>query len=131
MVLAQRKHLNVLDHDQLVVVLMKHSPVDQVPNILLVPLCEEEHGFCVALWRATEAFALWILADTLEDGAHGALELGQACGGLFGGCFEALAGSETCTRRKKVISKELVFSSWSPSPSYFASTQSGLQPRLI
>jgi len=52
MVLAQAEYLDVFDDDQFVVIFMKYSAVDDIPQIFLVALREEHHCFGVTLRRA-------------------------------------------------------------------------------
>lgn len=48
MMLAQTEHLNVLHDNQLIMVLMENSPVDQIPHVLFITLGEEEHSLCIS-----------------------------------------------------------------------------------
>src|SRR5690348_10199558 len=66
-VLTQRKNVNVLHSDQLIVVLVEHCAIDQVPHILLITLGEVEHGLGISLWSLAETLALWILTNTFQD----------------------------------------------------------------
>ena len=61
-VLAEREHLDILDHHQLVMVLVKHRPVDQVSHVLFVALGEEQHSLGVSLGRASESLSLRVFA---------------------------------------------------------------------
>src|SRR5690625_1755517 len=74
-VLAEAVDLNVLDNDHLVVALVEEGVVDNVLDVDLVALCEEEEGLGVARGRVEEALAVRVLADALEEGAHGAAHL--------------------------------------------------------
>ena len=91
--LAHGEDLNVLHNDHLVVILMKYSPIHNVPQILFVPLCEEHHGLRIPLWCLEETFTVWILADAFKDCTDGARELVEAGFGFFGSGFEACAGA--------------------------------------
>ena len=92
-VLAQRKDLNVLHDDELIVVLVEDGAIDNLTQVLLVALCEEQEGFGVAVRSVEQALAVGVLANALEDGAHGAGQLRQTLVLLLLGCFLALAGS--------------------------------------
>jgi hypothetical protein len=80
-VFAKRIDVNVLDNDQLIVILVEDSAVDQVPNILLVTLGEVKHGLGVSLGCLTKPFSLRILADAFENRADSS---GQLLKSLFG-----------------------------------------------
>jgi len=62
MVLAQGKDLNVSHNDQLVMVLVEDGAVDNVPQVLLVALCEEEQRLCVPLRRVQQSLAVGVFA---------------------------------------------------------------------
>lgn len=64
---AHREDVNILDDDQLIVVLVEDSIVDQVPNILLVALSEIEHGFGIPQGGLAKSFSFRILADAFQD----------------------------------------------------------------
>lgn len=51
MVFTQREHLNILNNNQLIVVFVEDCAIDEIPDVLFVPLCEIHHGFGVSLWR--------------------------------------------------------------------------------
>ena len=70
MMLAKRENLNVLDNDELVVVLVKHRPVDNVPNVLFVALCKIQHCLGISFRRAADAFSVRVFTDTLQNGSH-------------------------------------------------------------
>ena len=74
-VFTETKDLNVLDNDELVVILVEYSTVDNVSQILLVPLGEEHHGFGIALRSTVQTLSVRILTDTLEESANRAREL--------------------------------------------------------
>lgn len=88
MMLAERKDLNVLHNDELIVVLVENCPVDNVEEVLLVALCEEEHGFGVALRSLEKALTVGVFAKAFEDRPHCAREFLETLllllvGGLF------------------------------------------------
>lgn len=49
MVLAEREDLDIFHNDQLVVVLVEDSAIDNVAEVLLVALGEEQHSLGIAL----------------------------------------------------------------------------------
>merc|ERR1712176_1126745 len=89
--LAHGEDLYVLDNDHLVVILMKDSPIHDIPQILLIPLREEHHCLCISLWCLEQTFTVWIFAYAFEDRADGACEFVKAGFGFFGGGFETCA----------------------------------------
>lgn len=62
MMLAKRKDLNVLHNDELIVVLVKNCAIDDVKKILLVSLCEKQHGFRIALRSLEKTLAVGVFA---------------------------------------------------------------------
>lgn len=67
MVLAQGENFNVLDNDELVMIFVEYSAVDDVAKILLIAFREEHHGFCISLWCVMQAFPIWIFSYTFEQ----------------------------------------------------------------
>ena len=67
-VLTERKDLDVLDDDELVVVLVEDGAVDQVSDILFVPLCEEHQCLGISLRRLSQALSFRVFTDAFEDG---------------------------------------------------------------
>ena len=78
MVLAKRKELNVFHDYHLIVVFVKHSAVHDGAQVLLVALCEEEHGLRIALWGITQALSVGVLSHAFQDSPYSARQLGQA-----------------------------------------------------
>lgn len=56
-------NLNVLDNDQLPVTLVEQRIIHNVLDVLLVALCEVEHGFGVAIGRRQDALTIRVLTD--------------------------------------------------------------------
>ena len=96
MVLAKGEDLDVPHNDELVMVLVEDSTVDDVAQVLFVALCEEEQRFRVAIGCIEQAFAVGVFSDALQHGSHGTGQLGQPLLLLFGGCFLAFAGALAC-----------------------------------
>lgn len=71
--------------------LLENGAVDDVPDVLLVPLGEPQHRLGVALGGVEDARAVRVLADALEQGGDGALHAVEAQGGLLLGLADALA----------------------------------------
>ena len=74
-VLAHGENLDILHNDELVVALVEDSFVDEVLDVLLVPLSEKEHGLCVAVWSSKEPLTVWVLSQALEDSSHSTSQL--------------------------------------------------------
>lgn len=85
MVLAQREHLDILDDNQLIVIFMENSTVDEIPNILLVSLCEVKHSLGVSLGRLPQSFSLRVLSDAFQNSSHSTGQLLDALFVLLGG----------------------------------------------
>ena len=98
MVLAKTEDLNVLYDNELIVILVEDSAVDNVPQVLLVALGKVHHSFCITLRGTVKTLSFWVLADTLEQSTDCSGELLLTGCGLFGGGFESLACASTCRR---------------------------------
>lgn len=92
-VFTHREDIDVLDNDQLIVVLVENSVVDQVPNILLVALGEIEHGLGISHGGLTKSFSFRVLADTFQDCADSSGHLLKSLLGLLRGRLLPLSGS--------------------------------------
>lgn len=68
--LTQREDFDVLHNDQLIVVFVENSPIDQVSHVLFIALCEKEHSSGVSFRGGSETLSLWILANAFENGPH-------------------------------------------------------------
>ncbi len=77
-VLAKRKELNVFHDHHLIVVFVKHGAVHDGAQVLLVALCEEEHGLRIALWGIKQALSVGVLAHAFQYRPYSARQLGQA-----------------------------------------------------
>ena len=71
---TQRENLNVLDDYELIVVLVEHCTIDQIPDVLLVAFGEEKHSLCKPIRRPSKAFSLRIFANALEYGSNSACQ---------------------------------------------------------
>lgn len=71
MVLAKTKYLDVLHDNKLIVPFVEDSVINNIPHILLVTFCEEQHSFRISLWCTKQSFTIRVFANTFEDRAHG------------------------------------------------------------
>lgn len=72
---TQGKHLNILDNNEFVVVLVENGAIDEVPDILFVTLGEIHHGLGVTLWCLPQSFSFWVFSNALEDCSYSACKL--------------------------------------------------------
>lgn len=93
MVLAHREDIDVLDNNQLIVVLVEDSVVDQVPNILFVALSEIEHGLGISHGGLAKSLSFRVLADTFQDCADSSGHLLKSLFGLLRCRLLPLSGS--------------------------------------
>lgn len=93
--LTERKYLNILHNYKFIMILMKHCPVDQISDVLLIPLGKEKHGPRVSLWGLTQPFPVWVLADALKDGPYSSRQLLDAFFRLLRSRLEPFSGSRT------------------------------------
>ena len=81
MMLTKRININILHNNQLIMILMKHRPIHNVPQILLIPLRKPHHRFRIPLGRAVQTLPIWVLPYAFENRPHGARKL---CESSFG-----------------------------------------------
>lgn len=91
--LAHREDVDVLDDDQLIVILVEDSVVDQVPNILLIALSEIEHGLGISHGGFPKSLSFRVLTDTFQDRADSSGHLLKSLFGLLGRRLLPLSGS--------------------------------------
>ena len=104
---TEREDFDVFHDDQLIVVLMEHSTIHNVPQILLIALGEEEHSLCISLRRLQQTFSVGIFPYTFQDRPDSAAQLSQSCAPLLFSFFLSLARAKTCTREvRSSISNE-------------------------
>lgn len=82
MVLAERKHLNIFDDDQLIVVFVEDCTIDEIAHILFIAFGEEHQGLGISLRRPADPLAVRVFTNALENYLYGA---GQGLQSLF--CF--------------------------------------------
>ena len=82
-VLAEREDLNVLHNNQLIVILVEDSAVNDVAKILLVALGEEQHSLSIALWGIQQTLAVGILTKAFQHSPHSTRQLLEVLGLLF------------------------------------------------
>lgn len=87
MVLAKGEDLDVPHDDELVMVLVEDSTVDDVAQVLFVTLCEEEQRFRVALWCVEQPLTVGVFAQTLEHSPDSARQLLEVRHLLLFGCL--------------------------------------------
>lgn len=82
--LAKRENLDILNDDQLIMILMKHSSIDKIPHVLFIPLGEIQHRLCIPLRRLTQTLPLGVLTDAFKDSPHRVGQFLDPIVGLFG-----------------------------------------------
>lgn len=68
---AEGEDGNVLYDDHFIAVLVEDGSIHNFFDLVLVTLGEMENSLCVSLWGVPKAFAVWILANTFNDGSRG------------------------------------------------------------
>jgi len=76
--LAETVHIDILHNDQLIMILVEYRPVDNIPEILLVPLREEHHRLRIPLRRPMQTLPIRIFSYALQDCAHRTRKLCEA-----------------------------------------------------
>lgn len=64
MMLAQREDLDIFDDDELIMIFVEDSSIDQITDILLIAFSKVKHGSCIALRRPSQTFSVWIFSYT-------------------------------------------------------------------
>ena len=77
MVLAEGEDLDISHNDELIVVLVEDSTVDDVAQVLFIALGEEEQGLSIALGCVQQSLAVWIFAQTLKHRSDSTRQLLQ------------------------------------------------------
>ena len=95
MMLAQRKDLDIFDNDELIMIFVEDSPIDQIPDVLLIAFRKVEHGFCIALRRPSQTLPGWVLSYTLQDGRYSSFQSLQPFLRLLRCCFQTLSRPKT------------------------------------
>jgi hypothetical protein len=95
MVFTKRENLNILYDDQLVMVFMEHSSIHDVPQVLLVTLCEEHYGSGKSLRRLKQSLARRIFTYTLQNCFDRSSEFLQSGFGLFRGRLKPRSRAST------------------------------------
>lgn len=96
MMLTQREHLDVLDNDKFIMVLMEDRPIDQISHVLLVTFGEIEHSLGVSLGGFAQTFSLRILSNALQDRPHSSGQFLNPLFRLFGGGLQTSPGTGAC-----------------------------------
>lgn len=73
--LAKTEDLNVLDNNELIVILVEDSAINNVPQVLLVALGEVHHSFCITFGGTVKTFSFRVLSDAFEQSADCSREL--------------------------------------------------------
>jgi len=75
MMLAKTENFNVLYDDELIVIFVEDSAINNVPQVLLVALGKVHHSFCITFGSTVKTLPLGILSDTLEQSTNCSREL--------------------------------------------------------
>lgn len=65
--LAETEDFDVLYDDEFVVIFVKDSAINNVPQILFVAFGEVHHSLCITLRRAVKALSFWVFSDAFEQ----------------------------------------------------------------
>ena len=93
--LAQRKNLNIFYNDELIMIFVKDSSIDQITDVLLIAFRKVEHGFCIALRRPSQTLSVWVLSYTFKDGRYSCFQLLQPFLRLLRCSFQTLSRPKT------------------------------------
>ena len=93
---TKTEDFNVFDDDKLIVPFVENRIVHNVPHVLLVAFCKEEHGLCVPIWSTEQAFAIRVFSQAFKDGSDSTSELLLSSESLLGTFFETFTGSSAC-----------------------------------
>lgn len=88
---AEGEHLNVLDNDQLIVVLMENCSIDKISDIFFVAFGEVEHGLGISLGGPPQTFSFRVLSNAFEYGSYSTCKFLNALFGLFRGRLQSFS----------------------------------------
>jgi hypothetical protein len=78
--------------------LMKDGIINNIANILLITLCEKEHGLCVALWRTEETLTIRVFPETFKNCSNCTGQLCKTFGSLRRSFFKTVASADAFYR---------------------------------
>lgn len=64
---AKTEDFDVLYDDELIVVFVEDSAINNVPQIFFVAFGEVHHSLCITLRRAMKAFSFWVFSDAFKQ----------------------------------------------------------------
>lgn len=73
--LAKRENLDILQKNQLIMSLIENRIVDNILDVLLIPLREEQHSLRISLWGPEKTLTIGVLTKTLENCANSSRNL--------------------------------------------------------
>lgn len=65
--LAETEDLDVLYDDELIVIFVEDSAINNVPQILFVTFGEVHHSLCIALRRTMKALSFWVFSNAFKQ----------------------------------------------------------------
>ena len=74
MMLAQREDLDIFDNDELIMIFVEDSSIDQITDVLLIAFSKVKHGFCIALRRSSQPLSVWIFSYTFQDSRYSSFQ---------------------------------------------------------
>ena len=92
---AQREDLDIFDNDELIVIFVEHSSINQITNVLLIAFSKVEHGFCITLRRPSQTLSVWIFSDAFQDGRYSSFQSLQSLFSLLRCSFQTLSRPQT------------------------------------
>lgn len=78
-------------------VLMEHSAVHEISDVLFVALSKEEHGLGISLGSLPQPLSVGVLSNAFQDGFHGACQLLNAFFLLFRGRLQSRPRAGACS----------------------------------
>ena len=93
MMLAEGGEINVPHDYHIMLIFLEDGAIDEAAQILFITLCEEEHGFRIALWGFKQTLSVGVFAHALEQRPDGRAHLVEPSRSLLCALFEPFARS--------------------------------------
>ena len=74
MMLAQRENLNIFNNDELIMIFVEHSSVNQITDVFLIAFSKVKHSFGIAFRGPSQTLPVRIFSYTFQNGAYSSFQ---------------------------------------------------------
>lgn len=92
---AEGKHLNILNNNQLIMVLMENCSINKIPDIFFVAFGEVEHSLGISLRGLPQALSLWVLSNAFKYSSYSTCKFLNALFSLLRSRFQSCSRAGT------------------------------------